>query len=168
MKSSLKTLTIMGSVCIISIGSLQAESPSGETLFKTHCTSCHATAHKEDESKLIAPYIMGTVRHVKEKFDTKDAAVRFMVDYIQNPSKEKAVCKPDSIKRFGLMPSLKGAVSTKDLEKIASYIYDTYPNGQGKGRGRGHRRQQGKGNGQGMHRGWHKDPGSGPNKGTSR
>jgi mono/diheme cytochrome c family protein len=150
----MNSLAIVGWIGIVSIGSLQAESPSGQALFETHCTSCHATAHKEDESKLIAPYIMGTVRHVKEKFDTKEAAVRFMVDYIQNPSKEKAVCRPDAIKRFGLMPSLKGVISPEDLEKIAGYLYDTYPNGQGRGRGRGHGRDRGQGNGQGMHRGW--------------
>ena len=167
MKHFTRIVTVIGLIGA-GFGTLQASEKSGEELFKVNCTSCHATAHQEDESKFVAPYIMGAVRHVKEKFDTKEAAVTFMVDYIQNPSKEKAACEPRSIERFGLMPSLKGAVSPEDLEKIANYVYNTYPNGQGKGRGRGHRRQQGKGNGQGMHRGWHKDPGSGPNKGTSR
>jgi mono/diheme cytochrome c family protein len=152
MRKVIKIVTAIGLIGA-GFGTLQAGEKSGEELFKANCTSCHATAHQEDESKFVAPYIMGAVRHVKEKFDTKEAAVKFMVDYIQNPSKEKAACEPRSIEKFGVMPSLKGAVSPADLEKIANYAYDTYPNGQGKGHGRGHGKHRGKGHGKGMHRG---------------
>jgi mono/diheme cytochrome c family protein len=132
-------------------GLYAADATSGEALFAANCTACHVTQHPEDESTLKAPPIMGAVRHVKEKYPTKEAAVKFMVDYIQNPAKEKAACEPRSIERFGLMPSLKGAVSPEDLEKIAAYVYDTYPNGQGKGRGHGHGKHRGHGKGHGMH-----------------
>jgi hypothetical protein len=109
---------------------------------------------------------MGAVRHVKEKFDTKESAVKFMVDYIQNPAKEKAACEPHSIEKFGVMPSLKGAVSPEDLEKTANYVYDTYPNGQGKRHGRGHGRHRGKGHGKGMHRGQGSGQGHGRHRGS--
>ena len=148
MKHVIKTVTIL-SLSAISFSTLQASEKSGEELFKTNCIACHVTAHPEDESKLVAPPIMGAVRHVKEKFATKDEAVKFIVDYAQNPTKKKAVCDPESIARFGLMPSLKGAVSEADLKKIAEYVYDTYPNGQGKGRGRGHGKGHGRGHGHG-------------------
>jgi mono/diheme cytochrome c family protein len=150
MKNLTRIVAVIG-LLSAGFGTLQASEKSGKELFKANCTSCHATAHQEDESKFVAPYIMGAVRHVKEKFDTKEAAVTFMVDYIQNPSKEKAACEPRSIERFGLMPSLKGAVSPEDLEKIANYVYDTYPNGQGKGRGHGHGKHRGHGEGHGAH-----------------
>ncbi len=146
MKNFTRIVAVIG-LLSAGFGTLQASEKSGEELFKTNCTSCHATAHQEDESKFVAPYIMGAVRHVKEKFDTKEAAVKFMVDYIQNPSKEKAACEPHSIEKFGVMPSLKGAVSPEDLEKIANYVYDTYPNGQGKGHGRHRRKGHGRNNG---------------------
>ncbi len=125
-------ITLLGAGC----STLGAAEMSGEQLFQANCTACHATSHDQDESKMVAPPIMGSVRHVKEKFGNKEDAVKFMVDYIQNPSKEKAACESHSIEKFGVMPSLKGAVSPEDLEKIASYVYDTYPNGGGKGHGK--------------------------------
>jgi len=148
MKKVIKTITLIG---LIGAGfsPMQASEKSGEELFKANCTSCHITAHQDDESKLLAPPIMGAVRHVKEKHDTKEEAVAFLVDYIQNPTKEKAACEAHSIEKFGVMPSLKGAVSPEDLEKIANYVYDTYPNGGGRGEGKGHGKHAGQGQGQG-------------------
>ncbi len=144
MKKIIQSITIIGMLTAVS-GTLQAGEKSGEALFKANCTSCHVTVHPEDESKLTAPPIMGAVRHVKMNHATKEAAVAFIVDYVQNPSKEKAACEAHTIEKFGLMPSLKGAVSEADLKKIAEYLYDTYPNGQGHGRGHGKGRQGGKG-----------------------
>jgi cytochrome c2 len=144
MKKTVKIAMIAAAVSM-SVSTISASDMSGKQLFEAKCTSCHITAHQEDESKLIAPPIMGAVRHAKEKFDTKEETVNFIVDYVQNPTKEKAACEADSIKKFGLMPSQKGVVSPEDLEKIAEYIYDTYPNGGGKGHGRG------KGHGKGKH-----------------
>lgn len=135
MKKVIKIVALVGLAGLV-FSPLQASEKSGEELFKANCTACHVTVHPEDESKLTAPPIMGAVRHVKMNHATKEDAVKFMVDYIQNPTKEKAACESDSIKKFGVMPSLKGAVSPEDLEKIASYVYDTYPNGGGKGRGK--------------------------------
>ena len=165
----MKTMTKIATVITLlgaGFSTLSAAQMSGEQLFQANCTACHVTAHTEDESKLLAPPIMGAVKHVKEKFGSKEEAVKFMVDYIQNPSKEKAACESGSIEKFGLMPSLKGTVSPEDLEKIASYVYDTYPNGGGKGQGKkgecdhgskgqrqGMHKGQGKGQGKGMHRG---------------
>jgi len=140
-----KMFRSIAAISLVAAGSgfLAAGEKSGEELFMANCTACHVTTHPADESKLKAPPVSGAVRHVKIKHETKEKAVAFMVDYIQNPDKDKAACEPDSIVKFGLMPSLKGAVSPADLEKIASYIYDTYPNGQGRGRGRGHGRHRG-------------------------
>ena len=126
-------ITLMGS----SFSTLSATELNGKQLFQANCTACHATSHDQDESKMLAPPIMGAVKHVKEKFGTKEEAVKFMVDYIQNPTKEKAACESHSIEKFGLMPSQKGVVSPEDLEKIAGYVYDTYPNGGGEGHGKG-------------------------------
>jgi len=157
MKKVIKIVTIIA-LTGAGFSSLQASEKTPQELFTANCTSCHITVHQEDESKLLAPPIMGAVRHVKEKYSTKEEAVKFMVDYIQNPAKEKATCEDGSIQKFGLMPSLKGAVSPEDLEKIAGYVYDTYPNGGGRGYGkhRGHGRGHGNGrHGQGDGRGRH-------------
>jgi cytochrome c len=170
MKKVIKIVAVIG---LIGAGfsTLQAGEKSAEELFKANCISCHVTQHLEDESKMVAPPIMGAVRHVKEKFGTKEEAVKFMVDYIQNPTKEKAACDSESIEKFGVMPSLKGAVSPEDLEKIASYVYDTYPNGQGRGHGKGHGKKGDKGckaeGGQGQGKGYGRQ-GKGQGQGKGR
>ena len=151
------------------LSTLQAGEQSGEALFKANCATCHVTVHPDEETKLTAPPIMGVMRHVKMHYDTKESAVAFVVDYVQDPDKTKAVYPPNALERFGLMPSLKGAVSPEDLSRIAGYLYDTYPNGQGwgrgKGRGQGHGYKGTRGQGQGYGRG---GPGQGNGPGQGR
>lgn len=167
MKNVIKTITIL-SLAAASFSTLQAAEKSGEELFKANCTACHATVHPKDESKQVAPPIMGAVRHVKNRFATKDDAVKFIVDYAQNPTKEKAACDAESIKKFGVMPSLKGAVSLEDLKKIAEYVYDTYPNGQGKGKGKGYGHGKGKHQGEGCQAEGQQGKGHGQGQGQGR
>jgi len=116
MKKVIKTITIL-SLAAAGFTTLQAGEKSGEELFKANCTSCHVTTHPADESKLVAPPIMGAVRHVKMKHDSKEAAVTFIVDYVQNPTREKAACESHSIKKFGLMPSLSRVLSVPRISK---------------------------------------------------
>jgi hypothetical protein len=82
---------------------------------------------------------MGVMRHVKMRYPDKMSAVTFMVDYVLNPAREKSICKPQKIERFGLMPSQKGIVTEKELKKISEWMYDNYPpaNFRGRGMGRG-------------------------------
>jgi len=112
---------------------------SAEALFDAKCGMCHVKSRPADMSKLVAPAIMGVLRHVKMEYPTKDKAVDFMVDYVLNPSKDKAVCMPAKIQKFGLMPSQKGAVSEEELREITSWLYDNFPpkgfKGMGMGRG---------------------------------
>ena len=98
-----------------------------EALFDLKCASCHTKTRPSDMSKMVAPPIMGVMRHVKMTYPKKDDGVKFIVDYVLEPSKDKALCMPQKIKRFGLMPSQKGNVSKEELQKIASWIYDNFP-----------------------------------------
>ncbi|MEA2027716.1 MAG: c-type cytochrome [Campylobacterota bacterium] len=100
---------------------------TAKELFKAKCSTCHQITRPDDISTLVAPPIMGVMNHVKMEYSTKEEAVTFMVNYVLNPSREKAVCIPRSIKRFGLMPSQKGNVSKEELTKIANYLYDNFP-----------------------------------------
>ena len=102
---------------------LKSDNAKGKELFERHCAMCHVTSKPKDRSKLIAPPIMGVMWHVKERYPNKADAVRFIVDYVRNPSHSKALCP--SVKRFGLMPPLH--LPEKDLEMIASYLYDNFP-----------------------------------------
>ena len=99
----------------------------GKALFKQKCTVCHITTKPtpKQRSQMVAPPAPGVMFHVKKKYPNKADAVAFIVDYAHNPSKEKALCP--SIRRFGVMPSQKGAVTKDELKTIASYMFDTFP-----------------------------------------
>ena len=119
--------------------SVFAFSATPEALFDAKCGVCHIKTRPTDMSKMVAPPIMGVMRHVKMKYPKKDEAVKFMVDYVLNHSKEKAVCMPMKIQKFGLMPSQKGAVTEEELKKITSWLYDNFPPKGFRGMGRGKR-----------------------------
>jgi cytochrome c551/c552 len=120
-----------------------------KVLFDNKCSMCHQTSRPADMSSVVAPAIMGVMRHVKMSYPSKDNAVNFIVDYVLNPTKEKSICMPQKIARFGLMPSQKGSVTEEELREIASWLFDNYPpkgfRGGGMGMGqRGHGRMMGK------------------------
>jgi len=116
-----------------------ATNPEAKNLFQAKCASCHAIAKPTDMSKLVAPVIMGVMRHVKMSYSDRDKAITFMKDYILNPTQEKAICMPQKIRRFGLMPSQKGVVTEAELDIMLPWIYDNFPpkgfRGMGHGKG---------------------------------
>ncbi len=133
----MKKITIITTISLMLTSSLVANSQnSPEELFKTKCVSCHLTFKPSILSTLVAPPIMGVMRHVKMSYPNKDKAIAFMKDYILNPSQDKSICKPQKIKRFGLMPSQKGLVTEKELDIILPWIYDNFPPKGFKGMGR--------------------------------
>jgi mono/diheme cytochrome c family protein len=100
---------------------------SAEALFDAKCSSCHSKTRPTDMSKVTAPAIMGVMRHVKMAYPDKEKAVKFISEYVLNPTKEKSICNPRKLERFGVMPSLKGVVSEEEVQKIASWLYDNFP-----------------------------------------
>ncbi len=145
MKSEKISSTLLALGTVIVLSSVVSASESAEALFDTKCAVCHSKARPTDMSKVTAPALMGVMRHIKMEYPQKDEAVKFMVDYILEPTKEKAICMPQKIERFGLMPSQKGSVTAEELEQITSWMFDNYPpadfqgmrRGQGMGRGQG-------------------------------
>ncbi|MCF6245086.1 MAG: cytochrome c [Sulfurovum sp.] len=117
----------------------------GASLFDTKCAACHVTSRPSDKSTLVAPPVMGVMRHVKMRYTSKEEAVAFISAYALNPEASKAVCMPQKIKRFGLMPSQKGNVTKEELQTIASWMYDNFPPQGFQGMGRGQGKGQGKG-----------------------
>jgi cytochrome c len=137
-----KKLFALGTTLILT-STLYAQ--DGASLFSAKCAACHQTSRPNDMSTLVAPPVMGVMRHVKMRYTTKEEAVKFISEYALNPQVAKSVCMPQKIKRFGLMPSQKGNVSKEELQTIAAWMYDNYPpkgfqgmgRGQGKGKGKG-------------------------------
>ncbi len=130
---------VIATVLILALSpTLQADSKA-EALFDTKCMACHSKMRPTDMSKVVAPALMGVMRHVKMKYPNKSDAVAFMKDYIFNPTKEKSICTPQKIERFGLMPSQKGIVTDEELDTILPWMFDNFPpkgfrGGQGRNR----------------------------------
>ncbi len=137
------TILTLGSLIALS-SFMQAAEPA-EVLFDAKCAMCHSKTRPVDKSTVVAPALMGVMRHVKMTYPDKEDAVKFMVDYILEPSKEKAICMPKKLERFGLMPSQKGNVTQVELEKITSWMFDNFPPEGFRGMGQGNRKGQGKG-----------------------
>ena len=80
-----------------------------------------------DTSTLIAPVIMGVMRHVKIYYPNREDAVVFIADHVLNPQRSKAVCMAQNIDKFGLMLSQKGAITKDEAKLIATWLFDNYP-----------------------------------------
>ena len=85
-------------------------------------------------------YLSSLWVHLEEDYSDKNKAVAFIKDYALNLSEDKAICMPEKIKRFGLMPSQKGNVIEEELEVIANWMFDNFPPKDFKGmsQGKGH------------------------------
>jgi len=117
------------SLFLLAFGVLSAMAQEkGSILFEKKCASCHLKQRPsyEEMSTMIAPPVMGVMSHVKEAKTTKPEAVKFIVDYIFEPTSLKALCMKQSIERFGLMPSQKGNLTKEEATSIAGYLYDNY------------------------------------------
>jgi hypothetical protein len=105
---------------------------NAEDLFNEKCMMCHKKERPstmEIRQQMVAPPAMGIMFHVKEAFNhDKKKSIAFIKDYVINPSKEKAKCLPRSISRFGVMPSQKDQVTDSQLDLIANYLYENFPN----------------------------------------
>jgi hypothetical protein len=131
---------------IVSLGSIVHATDTVETLFDAKCAVCHSKTKPTDMNKVVAPAIMGVMRHIKMTYPKKEDAVKFMVDYVLEPSRDKAICMPQKIERFGLMPSQKGNITKEELTQISHWLYDNYPpeGFRGMGHGKGMMKGQGK------------------------
>jgi len=138
---------------MIAVTSFANAADPAEVLFDAKCASCHSKIRPADMSKVVAPALMGVMRHIKMTYPNKDEAVKFMVDYILEPTKEKAICMPKKIERFGLMPSQKDNVTEAELQTITSWMFDNFPPADFRGMGHGNRQGKGQGRGQGKGQG---------------
>ncbi|MFT7859988.1 MAG: c-type cytochrome [Sulfurimonas sp.] len=110
-----------------------ANNLDGKKLIEVKCASCHNLDMPPKISKdELAPPMMAVAFHVKNFVTPSDesqrvnAAENFVVDYVMEPSLEKSFCDKESLKRYGLMPSLKGKVTEDELKAIALYMFANF------------------------------------------
>jgi len=106
-----------------------------EKLFTKNCAECHATVlgvtHDGgyDNSFITpAPYVDDLIKKLKEKTITQEKFTEFIKEYIENPDKRKSLYGKKAIKKFGLMPSLKGALTEDEIIQLSNYLYEKHGN----------------------------------------
>ena len=87
---------------------------------KNNCYACH-NPNTESHGDILAPPFKAVKMHYNREYDTKEDFVKAIVNWVQNPEEDKALMF-GAVKRFKVMPKLP--LPTKNLEKIANYIYD--------------------------------------------
>jgi len=105
--------------------------PTGEKVFNTNCAACHATIlgvtndGGYDNSYITpAPYISDLVAKLKQETGSKEKFAEFIKEYIENPNKRKSLYGKRAIKKFGLMPSLEGAINDEEKSLLINYLYN--------------------------------------------
>jgi hypothetical protein len=113
---------------------------ASEALFDQYCVSCHFKEQitfkqmKAQRQHLQAPPISVVMERIKKyivvDLDDEDVlkavVTAYMKDYVLDPSIDKGICHVNCYVQFGTMPSQKGKVPPEALEKIVSWVYDSY------------------------------------------
>ena len=97
-----------------------------ESLAENKCGTCHLVGQitKEKLNTMSAPPEWALAKKVKIAYPNRLDGIDFIVDYVLNPSAKKMLFPKETRERFGVMPSLKGSVTQKELQAIARYILD--------------------------------------------
>jgi len=104
-----------------------------EQILTTTCAKCHNLSMPPKIPKIeLAPPMMAVTFHLKDFIKTSNPSehkikfANFVSDYILYPSKDKAYCDKNSLKQYGLMPSLENNITLNEAKEVAKYIYDKY------------------------------------------
>jgi len=104
-----------------------------KALLHQTCARCHNLEMPPKTYKNeAAPPMMAVAFHVKDFMKVDNPAekrprfIAFVADYALHPSAAKSFCDKESLKSYGVMPSLEGAITPGELEAVAAHIYDTY------------------------------------------
>lgn len=106
----------------------------GKTLIEQNCYSCH-TPEMTGQQRLAPPIQMVKMHYMRD-YETKEAFVEAIADWVNEPNKDKSIM-PGALNRFGLMAPL--AISEEDVRLIADYLYQADLPAVG-GHGRNHMR----------------------------
>lgn len=118
-----KTLLLLSLTSTLMFATTAAE------LTKTNCASCHmlTTPTPDMIPTMKAPAMDAVMFHINLVMQDKKEIKDFIVDYVQYPKASKTVCESNKVQEFGVMPSLKGKVSVKDLATIAEHVMTNFP-----------------------------------------
>jgi len=129
-------MTLIVSMLFLTLSSINAEEVTGEGVYTAKCAVCHTLEMKKDISKEEKMKMMETMKappmskisaKLKDSFDDNQTAVEaFLIDYIQNPSAEKAQCMVAAIEKFGVMPAIGKAMSEEERTAVAKWVFENF------------------------------------------
>lgn len=116
------------SILIATVG-LNFLSADGLDLLKSKCASCHMLEKPAPEiiPTLKAPAMEAVMYHIKLEISEKAKIKEFILDYVLNPDAKKSVCESNKVEQYGVMPSLKGSITTQEISQISEYLIEHYP-----------------------------------------
>lgn len=120
------------SIVLLSLTTSLLFATSGAELTKAKCASCHmlTTPTPDMIPTMKAPAMDAVMYHINLVMNKPEETKAFIMDYVINPDAAKSVCESNKVQSFGVMPSLKGKVSQKDLETITEYVMETFPSSE--------------------------------------
>lgn len=142
-------MRVSAAVCIsvlLGTSMFAKEVRAPQVLFMKKCAMCHMTERPENKlerKKMAAPAIKTAVAGAVITIDAvegpmkdeelREASIEFMKDYFFNPEREKTNCEDFVVKKYGMMPSMKGFVSKEEMDVLVPWVYDTFKPGKIKG-----------------------------------
>ena len=112
---------------------------SAEQIWQKKCAMCHNLNKPNNDMEkkaMVAPPIylamksvVVTVDAVEGPFNPKELreeSIEVLKDFIYYPTRDKVNCEDKMINKFGMMPSLKGFISQKELDKVVPWVYDKF------------------------------------------
>ena len=116
----------------------------GEEVFKKKCASCHEAFvpvevlmknFKETNNTMLhlkAPTLNQLSFRLKQRIGDprgdedmhRMEVSAFVADYLIYPDKQKSVCIRAVLESFDVMPSMKGKLTTEEMEAVSNYLYD--------------------------------------------
>ena len=100
--------------------SASAEMTDGERLYKRYCKRCHSMGPPPK----FGPPVKGIAIHYRDAFADKKKAVEHMVAFMQHPDASLSKCRPEAVRRFGLMPAMN--LPEKELRTVSDWFWEQF------------------------------------------
>ncbi len=135
----MKILTLLTTTALLSTVVLANEPRDPEVIFAKKCAMCHIVGKPQTNAQMqsmVAPPIDVAMSGVVITIDAVEGplsdeeleaeSIAFLKDYLFNPTRDKTNCEDMVVKKFGMMPSLKGFLSEAERDVVVPWVYENF------------------------------------------
>ena len=97
-------------------------SQPGELIYKRYCSSCHSLYPPPRK----APPLSMITYLIKREYPKKEDFVRFVVDYITDPSPSKGLLMPMAYRMWGVMPPIGRSLTEEQKRAVAIWMFENF------------------------------------------